>query len=268
MLEHRDVGCRRVEQRLRERHEAIAQGAEQRLEALEAHAGLEVIEQRVVARAVALQQIGLLDLEAHQLLERGPVIRKALRLAGVLPRLIGGGTLLRHRAHERLWQLGCLVTRSARLAHHRLLGDRQVGQRGRSLDRLAVRGIDQALMRDRSDRRTVMSTCAAATGRTHRLLVPAEQTHDAAKVALLVHPRLEGAPCVGHLPLLGVTERLAAQKKRRRLYPKAEATPHDAVDQSTISTSIASGPFWPSRASKVTFAPSRSVRKPEPATLV
>ena len=168
------------------------------MQALESHARFEIVEQCVVARAVALQVIGLLYLEAHQLLERRLVVGERFGPARMLPGLVRGRALLRHRTHKRLRQLGCLIARTPRLTHHRLLGNRQIWQGSGRLDRLAIGRIDHSLMRNRRNRRAMVCTRAAPTRRTHRLLIPAKQTHHPTQVTQLIHPRLKGAPGIAH----------------------------------------------------------------------
>ena len=163
---------------MRERHQRRFEAREQGLEPRDRHAGLVIVEQRVVPLADEADGIGFLARQREDAVEPG---REALE---VVPLARVGPGLRRARRHPgRLLDqppglLALPIEVAAQLAHvHRLRALGVPHQRGplERAEQLVVTGIGAAVVHEPREQRHLLGAVLHAAARHRDLLVPLEQ---------------------------------------------------------------------------------------------
>jgi hypothetical protein len=166
-----------------ERHEAVAQRAEDVTDDLGGQAGLEGVHEGVVGVGGLGKARRQLAAQAQVLLEEGREARKVGHLAGLEPRALRPHARDLHLSRELPWHPQRPVVVAARDADDRLLTE-VVGLRGGQ--ELAERGIRLARVSQPRDGGQKLRPALRSAGGHHRLLVPAQQRGVGAEVRQLL----------------------------------------------------------------------------------
>ena len=200
-VHERVVGPRPRGDLLRERHELVAQAVQQRLEPGDAHVGLVLVEQRVVALAALVADgVGLLAPQRDEALERIAEEREVGLGAGAPARPRSRPTRpSRARARARRGRARRGRARAAPRARARARSSPRLAVVAELGDRLAEALVADALVQHAGERRLGLTARRGAARRHVDLLVPVEQPADAAELADVALELLEDVPGAGLL---------------------------------------------------------------------
>ena len=173
---------------------------QQRLQPGHAHVGLVLVEQRVVALAALVADgVGLLAAQRDQALQRIAEEREVGLGARALPGLEARGLGHRERAHQRGGNAHRAVALAPCLAHAGALELAEARVAVELGDHLAEALGADALVQHTRERRLGRAARRGAARRHVDLLVPVEQSADAAELADVAFELLELVPGLGLL---------------------------------------------------------------------